>query len=849
MPWSEADGRVFHNGSIVICIGLFYLYVKHGTTVEIIFAVNFTVMLKNYLTIAVRNLARTKAYSFINILGLTLGISCCLLLTLYVQDEVGYDTHHARYEDVYRINTHFDVPRYGLDKISTVSPPIATVSKNEIPEIEVAARLFPLPMNLIKYEDKMLYEDGGKIADSTIFEVLTYSFIEGSPKSALKDPNTIVITSKLAKKIFGDQPALNKILSITQDSLAINFKVTGVIKDNPKSHFHPTYFISLASEGSAFVMRSERLNTEWAGIQFVTAYVKLVNGHNKDAVVKKMNELLVRHGSEDMKALGFTKKLALQPISDIYLKSDVQQSSRIKYLYIVISIALFILTIACINFMNLSTARATRRAAEFGVRKVMGAPRGAIIRQILGEALIHTLIAIFLSVSLLQLILPPFNAFVGKEISVGNDNMLFTTVSLITIAVVTSLMAGSYPAFYFSRFQPVKVLKSKLTLGNASGWLRQSLVVFQFMISIVLVCGMIIMSRQLNYLQQKDLGFNAEAKIILPLRTVDAKAGYKTLQKRLTEHPSILEVSAAEYMPGTMIIRDMPFYPQGGGMEKSVAHKRNYVDSNFQDLLDIKLIAGRKFTDQLASEQNKVILNRAAADALGFGIESAVGHKIQSEFQGKKSEYEVIGVMENYHQTSLRDAILPMLFEMPPQESEYYSFLIARVSVHNFEEAIGVVEKSWKQLVNDAPFEYSFLDEKIQKQYDADRKVSGIIKVFTVIAMLISCLGLYGLSNYMAERRVKEIGVRKVLGATVNQIVSMMSQEFIRLVIIAFIIAVPLAWYAMDKWLEGFAFKTSINVMVFVFAGMAALVIALATVSFESIKAARSNPACSLKSE
>jgi putative ABC transport system permease protein len=808
-------------------------------------------MFENYFKIALRNINRNKVYSGINIFGLSLGVSCCLLLALYVLIEMSFDKHHERLDDLYRVTSHFQSER-GLDNLGTASPPIAFGLKNEIPEIEVAARMLNPPsvsQNLIRYEDNIFYETEGFIADSTIFDVLTYEFLEGNPKKALTDANTVVITDKLSKKLFGNEPASNKIISISQGATAVNFKVTGVIKDNDKTFVHANFITSMTSQGWAEYMRSDLVNGEWAGQNFVPSYLKLTPGHNKDAVVKKIKQVLVKYGTDDMKALGITKTLGLEPVKDIYLKSGIGQSPRIIYLYVIGSIAVFILLIACINFMNLSTARATKRAAEIGVRKVMGAFRSSLVGQILGEAMVIVLISILLSTVLVQLALPYFNELTGKNILLGKENISYFILALLFITIFTGLVAGSYPAFYLSSFQPAQVLKGKFNLSNASGVLRRSLVVFQFMIAIVLVCGMIIIGKQLKYLQEKDLGFNADAKIILPLRTNSAKAKYKALQSELTHLNSIKQLSAADYMPGERIWNDMLFYIEGGSMDNAVLHYRNVVDVGFQELLDIKLIAGRNFTDNREMEsQNKVIVNETSVKKLGFEIGSAVGQHIYFDWQGKKSDYEIIGVMEDYHQTSLKEEIKPTLFEMS-KDANQYKFIIASVSTENFSETLASVEKAWKQLVNDTPFEYLFLNESIQKQYDEDRRVSRIITSFTIIAMFISCLGLYGLSSFMAERRFKEIGVRKVMGASVNQIVRLMSKEFVKLIIIAFIISVPLAWYAMDKWLESFAYKISIDGMVFVYAGATALIIALLTVSFESIKAATTNPVDSLRNE
>jgi putative ABC transport system permease protein len=808
-------------------------------------------MIRNYIVIALRNIRRSKVYSLINIAGLSLGIACCLLLALYIQDEMSYDQHHQRLDDLYRLTTRFE-SAIGLGEQGSVSPPIAMTMKEEIPEIEAATRLLNPPgvaQNLIRYGDNSFYEKEGLIADSTLFDVFTYEFVEGTPKKALVHANTVVITDKLANKLFGNEPALDKIISISQGGDAINFKITGVVKDNIKTHMHGNFFTSMSSDGWAAYLRSDNAANEWAGQNFVPSYVKLSPHHDIKEVERKINQVLIKYGSEDMKALGMNKTLGIEPVKDIYLKSDVgQKSPRIIYIYVIASIAVFILLIACINFMNLSTARATKRANEIGVRKVMGAFRSSLIGQILGEAMVIVLFSIVLSIVVMQLALPFFNNLTGKTISFSSENMGYFSFALAAITIITGLVAGSYPAFYLSSFQPAQVLKGKATMSNASGWLRRSLVVFQFMIAITLVCGMIVISQQLHFMQEEDLGFDAKAKIILPLRTGTSQKNYSTLKNELAKNTAVKQVSGTNYIPGSPIFSDMSFYKDGGNMDMAVNIKRNTIDYGYMELLNIQLLAGRNFTDNPVMERNKLIINKSTARKYDMTPEQIIGHQLHFDWQGKKYDFEVIGVMDDYHQSSLKEEIKPTLFEMADSIRQF-DFMIASVDTKNFASTIASMEQTWKANVNDTPFEYSFLDANIQKQYEEDQKVSGIITSFTFIAMLISCLGLYGLSTYMAERRFKEIGVRKVMGASVNQIVGLMSVEFIKLVVIAFIIAVPLAWYGMTKWLEGFAYHVSVNLMIFVYAGGAALLIALLTVSVESIRAASSDPVKALRNE
>ncbi len=812
----------------------------------------FYAMLQNYLKIALRTMLRNKSYSIINILGLSIGVACCLMLALYIQDEWSYDQHHKDLANLYRIDTHFQGER-GLDNIATTSPPIAFGLRDEIPEIETVARMVNPPgvsQNLIKYEDNIFYETNGYLADSTIFDLLTYQFVQGNSKKALVDANSVVISEAIAKKIFGNEPALDKVISISQGGKPDDYKITGVYKNDSKSSYKVNFFVSITSSSDmGNYMRSDNVQGEWAGQNFVASFVKLKSGQSTEETEKKMNEVLIKYGSEDMKALGITKTLSLEPLKNIYLKSEIEKSPRIIYIYVIASIAVFILLIACINFMNLSTAKATKRANEVGLRKVMGAFRSSLIKQFMGEALVIVFISILISVVIVQTTLPLFNQLTGKSISFAGNNVLFFAGILAAITIVTGILAGSYPALYLSSFQPAQVLKGKQGLSNSSGWLRRSLVVFQFMIAIALVCGMVIITQQLNYMQNKDLGFDAHAKIVLPLRTEAAMSSYESLKKEFAKETLIKNISATEYIPGSMIWSDANYYTSGGSMETANLIKRNTVDQGYIELMDIKVIAGRSFNNNRASEStNKVILNRTAVKRFGLEPDQIIGQPIFFEWQGIKYDYEVIGVMEDYHQTSLKEEIYPTLFEMA-ESTDGFANMIVDLNTEDFKSSAAVIQEKWKSLIIDTPFEYSFLDENIQKQYDEDKKVSRIITSFTIIAMFISCLGLYGLSTFMAERRFKEIGVRKVLGASVNQIVGLISTEFIKLIIVAFVIAVPIAWYAMDKWLEGFAYKVSISMMVFVYAGGIALLIALLTVSFESFKAATVNPVKSLRSE
>lgn len=806
-------------------------------------------MLKNYLVIAFRSMMRNKVYSLINILGLSIGVACCLLLALYIQEEFAVDKHHERISDVYRITTTFQNLVH-LRTTGSCSPPIAMAMKDEIPEVEVAARFLNppgAPQNLIKYEENMFYESDGFIADSTIFSILSYDFLEGNPDKALTKPNSVVLTESLAKKIFGNQSAINKIITITQGGPTADFNVTAVVREKGKSHQNPRFITSMVGGGWADYMKGPNLIDEWAGQNFIPSYLKLAPGHNKDEVVRKMNEVLIKHGAEDMKALGMSKTLSLEPVSDIYLYSAIDHSARITYIYVIAAIAVFILLIACINFMNLSTAKAAKRAGEIGIRKALGAYRSSLVSQILGEAMLIVGISILISVGMMQLMLPAFNQLTGKAIVFGSSNTLYFGGALVLITILTGLIAGSYPAFYLSSFKPAEVLKGKARVGQSSGFLRQALVVFQFIIGITLICGMLVINKQLRFMNNTNLGFNANEKIVFPLRTGNAQQNSLTFQKEISKLAAVEAVSGADYVPGSPIFSDFRIYKKGENMENGVLHRVNHVDYGYIELLDIKLIAGRSFTES-GDSTNNMVVNRAGCNELGFTPEEAVGAELAMDWQGKHLVFNVIGVMEDYHQASLKEKIVPTVF-FKRNGDQRLDHTIAKLSTNDITGTLAAIEEKWKTLNPDTPFEFIFLDERIQKQYADDERVSQIITVFTVIAIVISCLGLYGLSTFMAEQRFKEIGVRKVLGADVSQIVALMSREFVKLIIIAFAISVPLGFYVMTQWLKGFEYKTTIDPFIFVYAGIAAFLIAILTVSFESFKAASTNPVKALRTE
>lgn len=809
-------------------------------------------MIFSHFRTALRNLQRNKVYSAINIFGLSAGIACCLLLSLYVFHELSYDKHHVEVENIYRINTLITSPD-GQNRMRTCSPIIAQTMAEEVAGIEYAARVLGPPgadMALISYNGNNFYESDGLIADSTVFRVFTYEFVEGDMHTSLAEANSVVLSDILAGRLFGSSSALDKVLTINVGGTPNDFKVTGVFRDKDLSHIHANFFTSMNSNGWPEFLRSPEMMNEFSGNNFVPSYVRLAGGEAPTEVAKKMNVVLMKYAAEQLAISKRQKELELELVKDIYLKSDVGQNPRINYIYGVASIAVFILIIACINFMNLSTARAARRASEIGVRKVMGAFRFSLVRQIMTESLTFVAIAALIGVGLAWIFLPLFNDVTGKTIGFDEVGALWIIGALVVIVLITGLLAGSYPAFYISSFQPAQVLKGKLPSGGTTGWLRRSLVVFQFLIAIVLVSGTIVISRQLDFIRSMPLGFDSRAKVILPLRDDKAKLAFITLQQEMMREKGIKNATGTDFAPGSRVLYDGGMYARGAGMETAIMHRFNPVDTGYMNLLGIKLIAGRQFVPSdapLTRTEQKIIINRTSAERFNFTPEAAVGQTFRNDYSGISRTYEVIGVMEDFHQTDLHEKIEPLAFSV--SRNANYDYMILDVETAGMQETLVGAERIWNRIVSGTPFEFKFLDDSLQKLYDADQRTATLINSFSLIALVISCLGLYALSAFMAERRFKEIGIRKVLGASVSQVVVMMSSEYVKLVAVALLISVPLSIVAINRWLTTFAYRIDLDYTIFVYAGLFALAVALLTVGFETVKAAVTNPVKSLKSD
>jgi len=809
-------------------------------------------MIKNYFIIAWRNIWRNKSFSFLNILGLTAGTVCCLYILLYVKAQYGYDTHHPDAGSIYRIRTVIE--SRGEDKgfnSATSSPPIAMTMKQDYPEVVAATRiqyfgdqgeyLLSLPGS-----NNSFYEPKGYLADSTFFQIFNYQFIEGNPLNSLDEPYTVVLSSAIARKLFGMNNALNELINIKNRQNDHVFKITGVFDEQyGKSHLQPHFIMNMNSGGLGEFIRS---NNQWAGQNFIYSYIKLNPHADAAALQDKLPAFLEQYGARNLKELNMKKQLFLQKATDIHLYSkgisnQIDTVSNARFLYLLLTIAIFIQLIACVNFINLTTARSVRRAREIGVRKVVGAVRSSLIGQFLSESVLISFITVLLAIPAVVLLLPRLNLLTDATISARSFNDPAVITIIIGLALVTGLLAGTYPAFYLSGFRPIHVLKGVISFRPSSVILRKGLVIFQFVIAIVLIIGVIIISNQLNYMQSSELGFNKNHKIVIPFKDEQTQRQYDFFKNEISYLNNINGTAGCLYYPTRRVLSDFQVYTAGHDMNSAQLVRINRVDAGFYPLLGIPILAGRNLTR--IDTFNQIVVNEKALKVLDIKKDNAIGSRLFAEFDGNKEEFEIVGVTGDYNFNSLREDINPMISFYSTRPS----YMIIEAKTSDYNSLLKDLGSIWRKSVPNAPFEYSFLDEDIQKQYTEENTLQKISNSFTFLAILICCLGLFGLAMFTAQQRIKEIGVRKVLGASVAGIAAMLSKDFLKLVFISILIASPLAWWTMNKWLEDFAYKQAISGWVFVLAGIGALLIALFTVSFQAIKAANANPVRSLRME
>jgi putative ABC transport system permease protein len=807
-------------------------------------------MFKNYFKTTFRNLWKHKTYSFINIIGLAIGTLCCLYILLFVEAQYSYDKHHANANDIYRIDTWLTI-NGDKHNNATSSPPIAPAMKNDFGDVEQFTRVVPaigLKQHLLRYKEKPLYEKDLVYVDSTFFDVFTYHFLNGNPAKALAAPYSIVLMKSVADKLFDGENPVGATIEMDNAYGKHEFKVTGVIDESlGKTHIKGNMFVPMNSGGiGQYVMTSDM----WSGNNFVNAYVKLNNKADVASLEKKLPAFLNKHGEQQLKDIGMEKKLHLQPVSAIHTntsyENEMDKTVSPTFLNILLLIAAMIQIIACINFMNLSTARASKRAKEVGVRKVIGAGKSDLLKQFLGESFLLSLLGVIIALPLLMLALPYLNQLTHADIHLSFLSDYRLWLILAGLVLITGLIAGSYPAFYLSAFQAIKVIKGNFTSNTSAAGIRRSLVVFQFVLSIVLIAGIIIIYSQLNYINKKDLGFEKDQKLIFSFYTEDAQSEIPSFINDLRQISEVKEVSRSNNYLSQFVFNDNGFYLAGGNAATSVDAQNMTTDEYFVKANGIKIISGRDFR---LHDSGRVLINETLAKRLGLKPEKAPGTKLYSQFgPSPETSVEIVGVMKDFNYNSLHKDVNPFLLVYDGND-RFLSNLTVASNSKNYKELLGKIETAWHKDLPATPFEYSFLDDEVQKQYDTEITMGRIINSFTLMAIFISCLGLFGLATFSAEQRSKEIGIRKVLGASVGGIVQLLSKDFLKLVAIAIVIATPIAWWAMDKWLQNFAYRVTISWWMFAVAGLTAILIAVFTISFQSIKAAIVNPVKSLRAE
>jgi putative ABC transport system permease protein len=796
-------------------------------------------MLKNLIKIAFRSLVKDRAYSGINILGLTIGITCSLFLAMYIIDELSFDRYHKNGANIYRIESDIKEPDNAFTWISTQKP-LGRELRDNYPEVVNAVRFDGMNRNLYKNGDLQFYENGFYLADSTAFDMFTYEFIAGDPATALDAPFSLVLTEIIAKKYFSDPAdALGQSL---QNQQGEEFKITAVMRDVPlNSHFR---FDGLVSQSTR-----PQFQGGWGGFSTIT-YVQLPAGYDLSKMYASLDKILKEKVQTIFDEYGIKVQYRLQPILDIHLYSKVADgtgaSGDISYVYTFAAVAAFMIIVACINYMNLATARSTKRAKEVGLRKVMGSQRSQLIAQFLTESVIVTLIAVVISIVLIYAFLPVFNTIANKQLPFDYVLQPYVLVALLGVVVITGIVGGSYPAFYLASFSPVSVLKGKLSGKGGNAVFRKFLVVLQFALSIFMLISTLVVYDQLQFLRNTDLGFDKENVMKLNLNTRELQAKSEVFSEVLRKLPGVVSVGRANSAPGEGVGKNIFQVEDAQGKLVDRGVDVYGADFDYIDALDMEVVEGRNFSRSNPSDTTyAVIVNESMVTRMGWT--DPIGRKFVTG-QNNEIEKRVVGVVKDYNHNSLYDAIEPLIILL---DNERTNYVFVRVAAGDPRERVATVENQWKATFPGVPFEFAFLDEDLQSQYTADQKRSSIFTAFSGLTVVIACLGLLGLAAYTTEQRTKEIGVRKVIGASVNSLVMLVSREFFVLVGVGTIIGYPVAWYFTDRWLQNFAYRINLTDEwpTFVLSALLALVITMMTVGFHVVRSATSNPVKALRDE
>ncbi|GAB3917708.1 ABC transporter permease [Larkinella terrae] len=805
-------------------------------------------MLRNYIKIAWRNLVRNRMFSAINIVGLAIGLATCLLISLFVLNELSYDRFHEKANQIVRVVFRGTV-QGGVMNEAHVMPAVARTLKADYPEVEEATRLRVGGMPRYVVGEKMFNEERMAFVDSNFFRVFSFPLLQGDPKTALTQPNTVVLTKPTALKLFGREDIVGKMIQVKGVDKAMT--VTGVMEEIPtNAHFHFDVFTSMAS-------LPEGQSTSWMTSEFFT-YLVLTKGYDYKQLEAKLPQVVEKYmGPQIEKAFGMTYALFrrkgndlglfLQPLTDIHLHSDsayqLEPTGNIQYVYLFGAVAVFVLLIASINFMNLSTAGASKRAKEVGIRKVMGSIRLELAGQFLIESVLLTAVSLVVALALVYLALPVFNSLSGKELTFSFIDAPWLLPGLLLFGLFVGILAGSYPAFFLASFKPVTVLKGRFSAGKSGIGLRSGLVVFQFFIAILLMVGTTVVYRQLDYIQHKKLGYDKDQVLVFDTWALGPKE--ELFRDLLLQDARVLNVSRSGYIPAGPS-NNNNFIVYGDNNSTQLVKTLRYdIDYNYISTLGMKMVAGRNFSREYGTDSTGIILNETAAKLFGWNNKS-VGHTItRQDREGVSSTYRVVGVVQDFHFRSLHEKITPLVMVLAKAPGT----MIVKVKTRDISGLLASVKQQWASFKTDQPFSYSFLDERFMKTYEAEQKIGTILGIFSGLTIFVACLGLLGLAVFTAEQRTKEIGVRKVLGASIGSIVGLLSREFVKLVLIAIVLASPVAWYAMDKWLQAFEYKIAVEWWMFALAGLLAIAVALLTISFQSIKAALLNPVKSLRAE
>ncbi len=808
-------------------------------------------MLRNFFIVSIRNLVRNKAYSIINIMGLSIGMACSILIFLFIFDELSYDRYHENSNDIYRVG--IDAVLQGNEiKAYATGAAVGRTFMNEIPEVLSSTRVVRIQFDeskaLVEYEEKKFIEEGMFFVDSTYFDIFDVEFVQGDPDKVLTTPYTIVVTESIAKKYFQDEEPIGKALNIQNEEYIIQ----AVIKDCPSnSHFHYTILASIVSSQVAGY-------ETWMSSDFSYTYLLLEKNIDNETVKNKMfgvgikyiePEMLDMFGAnfEDFVSAGNNFDYILQPLTDIHLKShsdyEIEANSNIVYVYIFSIIAIFILVIAIINFMNLSTARSATRAKEVGIRKVIGAVRKSLFNQFLFESIIMSLISLIIGMVILETVLPFYNSFTLKDLSIGYVSNIYVLPSLILLSIIVGLISGLYSASYLSSSKVLNVIKGRMLSGSGHKWFRSFLVIFQFAVSITLFICTFIIYNQLNLLRNKDVGFE-KSNILVIEKAAELGNSFDSFKNELASNPLVRNVSSSNTLPARAF-GGLPCALEGDASKEPHSPRLLAVDSEFAKAFELKIKEGRFFSEDFSTDSFAILLNEAAVEE--FKLKDPVGKRLVTQWGSERYVWNIIGVVEDFNFRSLHQDVASLVIVSPIVGSP--NLISVKLKSDINQETIKYMSEKWSQFVPDAPFEYYIMEDDFDNQHSEEFRTGDVFIIFSLLAIFIACLGLSGLASFMAENKTKEIGIRKAMGASTYKIVGILLTQFTQWVLWANIIAWPVAYLFMNKWLQNFAYQVKIQWWIFIASALLGLLIAVLTVSFQAIKAGRANPVDSLRYE